>query len=113
MHSLAMAQYIIGAALAEANMRDVKRIKTINVKIRGEHFDESESLEYCLQVATEGTAAKDARIRVEILKAKVECLRCGFVFTPGSDLESCPRCKSRKLAALGNHGATEVILEPG
>ena len=44
MHSLAMAQEILAAALTKAEKHRARQIKLISVKITEEHFDEADSL---------------------------------------------------------------------
>ncbi|MFC2047468.1 hydrogenase/urease maturation nickel metallochaperone HypA [Chloroflexota bacterium] len=53
--------------LEKARKHDGQRIKSIGVKIGGETFMESGSLQFCLQVVTKGTIAEGARIEIELL----------------------------------------------
>ncbi len=67
MHSLAMAQSIMQAALSEAEKHEAKRIKEISVKV-GEHtFMESDSLQFCLEALSKGTIAEGAQIGIELI----------------------------------------------
>ncbi len=65
MHSLAMAQDILQAALSEAEKRDAKHIKTISVKTGDRHSAESDSLRFCLEAVAKGTIAEGAQIEIE------------------------------------------------
>ena len=67
MHSLAMAQDILRAALTEAQKHDAKRIKAIGVRIGNETFMESDSLQFCLEAAAKGTIAEGARIDIRLV----------------------------------------------
>lgn len=69
MHSLAIAQGILQAALAEAEKYGGRRIKAINVKIGDEHFTESDSIQFCLEAMAKGTVAEGAQIKVEVAGA--------------------------------------------
>ncbi len=69
MHSLSMAQDILQAALKEAEKHEAKHIKTISVKVAGEDFVESDSLQFCLEATSEGTIAEGARIEIELVDA--------------------------------------------
>jgi len=69
MHSLAMAQSILQAALEEARKHDGQHIKSIGVKIGDETFTESDSLQFCLQEVIKGTIAEGARIEIELVDA--------------------------------------------
>ncbi len=54
MHSLAMAQDILEAALIEGAKHKAKHIKAISVKIGDGHFTESDSLQFCLEATVQG-----------------------------------------------------------
>ena len=69
MHSLAMAQDILEAALSEAKKHNAKHIKAIRVKIGDGHFAESDSLQFCLEAVTNWTIAEGARIEIELVDA--------------------------------------------
>jgi len=69
MHSLAMAQDILEAALIEAAKHSAKHIKAISVKIGDGHFTESDSLQFCLEASAEGTIAEGARIEIQLAGA--------------------------------------------
>lgn len=55
MHSLAMAQDILEAALSEAAKHDAKKINAISVKVADEHFTESDSLQFYLEAMKLGS----------------------------------------------------------
>ena len=66
MHSLAMAQDILDAALIETAKHDAKKIRAISVKIGDGHFAECDSLQFCLEAAAKGTIAEGAQIGMSI-----------------------------------------------
>lgn len=73
MHSLAMAQSILQAALIEAEKHNGKRIKVISVKIGDETLMESDSLQFCLEAIAKGTIAEGARIEIDLVGATAKC----------------------------------------
>ena len=58
MHSLAMSQDILEAALTEAEKHNAKHVKAISVKIGGEHFTGSDSLQFYLEATAKATIAE-------------------------------------------------------
>jgi len=76
MHSLAMAKDILAASLTEASKHDGKCIKAISVKIADQHFTESDSVQFCLEEITKGTAAEGSRIEVELVAPTIDCPEC-------------------------------------
>ncbi|MFC1945077.1 hydrogenase/urease maturation nickel metallochaperone HypA [Chloroflexota bacterium] len=69
MHSLAMAQNILKAALAEAADHEGKRIESICVTIGDADYMEADSLLFCLEAEAKGTAVEGARIEIERVNA--------------------------------------------
>lgn len=69
MHSLALAEDVLQAALSEARKRGDKRIKAISVTVGNGVFDEADSLQFCLEALSKGTVAEGACIKVEVIGA--------------------------------------------
>ena len=112
MHSLAMAQDILEAALSEAAKHSAKHVKAINVKIGDDHFIESDSLRFCLEAAAKGTIAEGARVEIEPMVTNVRCPKCDVVFFPfEAHLTICPRCGNRNLETLIGKEFPQITLE--
>ena len=111
MHSLAMAEDILKAALSEAERREAKHIKAISVKMGDRHFMEADSLQFCLEAAAKGTIAEGAQIDVELLSTTARCQKCAFVYPVADDLPIRPRCGDRNPEILGSDEPPQVTLE--
>ena len=111
MHSLAMAQDILEAALSEAAKHDGQRINAINVKIGSEDLDESDSIQFCLEAAAKGTIAEGAHIKVEVIDVTAKCPECGLLFTAEDHAPICPRCGNRSPEMLDETEFPQVMLE--
>ena len=110
MHSLAMAQDILEAALGEAEKHDAKHVKAISVKIGDEHFTESDSLQFCLEAVTKGTIAEGAQIEVESGGITAKCRECALVFSVEDHLPICPRCGDRNPEILTAEEPPQLTL---
>ena len=111
MHSLAMAQDILEAALIEAEKHDAKHIKAISVKIGDKHFIESDSLQFCLEAAAKGTIAEEARIEVELMNTTAKCQKCGLVFPVEAHLLTCPNCGDKNPETPTSKEFPQITLE--
>jgi len=111
MHSLAMAQDILEAALSEAKKHNAKHIKAIRVKIGDGHFAESDSLQFCLEAVTNWTIAEGARIEIELVGTTARCRECALVFSVEDHLPICPRCGDRNPEVLTSGEPIKIELE--
>ncbi|MFC2004913.1 hydrogenase maturation nickel metallochaperone HypA [Chloroflexota bacterium] len=111
MHSLAMAQDILEAALSEAEKRDAKHIKTISVKTGDKHCIESDSLQFCLEASTKGTIAEGAQIEVEPASITTKCPECLLVFPIEDQSPICPRCGNSNPEILTGEEPLQIELE--
>jgi len=108
-----MAQDILKEALSEAAKHEAKKIQKIGVKIGGEHFAESDSLQFCMEAVAKGTIAEGAKIEVEVTITDTKCPKCGFVFPVETHLPVCPGCGNRDLAEPIHDHSTQITLELG
>lgn len=111
MHSLAMAQDILQAALGEAAKHEAKKIRKIEVKIGDEHSDESDSIQFCLEAVAKGTIAEGATIEVEVISADRQCPECGFVLPLGIHRLVCPECGHKDLVKMHGDDSPQITLE--
>ena len=111
MHSLAMAQDILKAALSEAGKHKAKYIKAISVKIGDGHFTESDSLQFCLEASTKGTIAEGAQIEVEPASITAKCPECALVFPVEDSLSICPSCGDKNPEILSGGEPLQISLK--
>ncbi len=112
MHSLMMAQDIMEAAITEAEKQNAKRINAISINISDGHFDESDSLQFCLEATTKGTIAEGARIEVNVEgMTKIKCRECAHVFRSEGGSLICPRCGTRNTEIDHIHEHPQITLE--
>ena len=113
MHSLAMAQDILAAALNEAKKHKAKHIQAMGVKIGGEHFAESDSLQFCLEAVARGTIAEGVQIEIELVDTFARCRTCALTFPVEDHFPICPYCGDRNPEILGGDGSPQITLKLG
>jgi hydrogenase nickel incorporation protein HypA/HybF len=111
MHSLAMAQDILKAVLAEAEKNNMQHIKAINVRMEDEHFTEPDSLQFCLEAVTKGTIAEGAQIDIDLVERTAECPQCGLVFPFDHHFPICPGCGNQNLKLPEVEEPVQVTLK--
>jgi hydrogenase nickel incorporation protein HypA/HybF len=111
MHDLAMAQDILKTVLTEAERGDTKRIKAINIRMVDDHFHSSDSIQFCLKMATEGTIAEGAHIEIDCVERTVECPECAFIFPVDNRLPICPICGHRAPEMVTVDHPIQIELE--
>lgn len=102
MHSLRMAENILQLVLREAGKHAGKRVASIHVILPDRDSTESESLAFCLEAMSQGTAAEGAQIEIEVVPILARCPRCekDFVVDPYHP-DACPQC----------HGSIDLLYD--
>lgn len=111
MHSLAMAQDILRAAVSEAEKHNAKHVKAISVKIGDGHFAESDSLLFCLEATAKGTIAEGAQIEIDLVDTTAKCQQCALVFPVENHSPICPRCGNSNPEVLASGEPLQIKLK--
>ena len=97
MHELSIAQGIVELLKRHLPAGEKQVIKSIKLKVGDLTRIAPESLEYCFNAASEGTAAQGARLEIENVPAVYRCKECDSEFKAWNFIAICPTC--------GNPGA--------
>jgi hydrogenase nickel incorporation protein HypA/HybF len=95
MHELAITESLIEAALAAAGERKVTGITVVLGELSGVVED---SVRFCFEVASAGSAVEGAALNFEKVPASVRCARCDLEFGLSGAHWTCPGCGN-----LGGH----------
>jgi hydrogenase nickel incorporation protein HypA/HybF len=79
-HELSFAQAILDSVMKVAEQHGAKRVKTVCVAIGDLLMLNPEQLRFCFDIVTKGTIAENAKLEIEIVKAKIRCTFCGKEF---------------------------------
>jgi hydrogenase nickel incorporation protein HypA/HybF len=104
MHEFAFAQKIYSIAEDTAKKYNAKRITMVFLEIGELTLIIPELLKQSFKIATSGTIAEGAELKIKILPGKIRCRECGkaseITITKeakltGLQLFQCPACKSK------------------
>ena len=98
MHELAITEGIIEAAVPEAERAGAKKILEIRLKIGELSGVLPECIQEYFNIASRGTIAEGARLKVEKIPITIECRNCGFTGEIKKTRIHCPECDSSDFA---------------
>ena len=94
MHELAITEGIIEAAVPEAERQGAKKILEIRLKIGELSGVLPECIQEYFNIASKGTIAEGARLKVEKIPITIECRNCGYMGEIKKPRIHCPECDS-------------------
>lgn len=100
MHELALTEGIIDIVNSEARKRNFTKVQKITLKI-GEY---SGVIPECIleffPLAAKDTAAQDAEVEIQEIKADFRCLECGHTGLPEKTTHCCTECGSASIKMI-------------
>jgi hydrogenase nickel incorporation protein HypA/HybF len=97
MHELAITEGIIRAAVPEAEKHGAKRILEIRLRIGDLSGVIPECIQEYFNIASIGTIAEGAAIKVERIPAAILCRDCGYEGAIERRRVRCPECGSADI----------------
>lgn len=94
MHEMSIAEGIVDIALDTAKENHGQKVKSIQVQIGRLSGVEPDALHFCFDAVTKGTIAEGARLDIEVVPIKGQCLECNHEFSVENYLFRCPQCES-------------------
>ena len=101
MHELAITEGILRAAVPAAQAQGAKRILEIRLKIGELSGVLPECIQYYFDIASRGTIAENARLKVEKIPASIACPDCGFAGCVDRKKIRCPQCGGTNFRLTG------------
>jgi hydrogenase nickel incorporation protein HypA/HybF len=74
---MSFASVIVENALRVAEENGAKKVKSVTVVVGELLLINPDQLEFCYQVASQGTILENSRIEIEVAKADISCVNCG------------------------------------
>jgi hydrogenase nickel incorporation protein HypA/HybF len=96
-HELAIAESVVGTVTER--LPDAK-VTCVHLEIGVLSGVVPDSIRFCFDLATEGTALEGAELKITEIPARCRCRGCGTEFQPEGTIVLCP-CGSADVAVLG------------
>ncbi len=100
MHELAITEGIIEAAIPEAERHGAKKILEIRLKIGELSGVLPECIQEYFNIASRGTIAEGALLKVEKIPITIKCNACGYNGEIPKRKIHCPECGSAEIKLL-------------
>jgi hydrogenase nickel incorporation protein HypA/HybF len=94
MHEMSIAESIVEIAKEYAGKENAQIVNELELSIGTLAGIEFESLEFALEVCKKGSILQNAKIIINKIKAKAQCLNCNSEFEVENLFDACPQCKS-------------------
>jgi hydrogenase nickel incorporation protein HypA/HybF len=107
MHELAVCQALIDQVERIAHNRGARRVLSITVSVGALSGTEARLLEHAYPLASAGTAAEGARLRVETVPVRVRCRKCRSETEAAPNRLLCGQCSDWQVDVVAGE---ELLL---
>ncbi len=111
MHELSIAESILSAVTEELKLHPGKRLVKIGLRVGEMAAVDSESLTFCFESVTRGTAWEAVKLKITTHPARRVCISCGHEFAVVNYQTTCPSCSSDLTDAKGGDELDFDFLE--
>jgi len=108
MHELSITQGVVDICESNAGGR---RVTSVVLQIGALSGVIPESVEFCFDACTRGTALEGANLIIERTEGRGRCDDCGAAFSLGAYYQPCPGCGSYRVAVLSGEELRVKELE--
>jgi hydrogenase nickel incorporation protein HypA/HybF len=103
MHELSVTENIIRIAKEEAEKHNAVKVKEIRIKVGELSGLIPECIQFYFDIASEGTIAEGAVIKIEKIRISTRCNDCGFEEVLPSRRFNCSKCESFNIKIIGGN----------
>jgi hydrogenase nickel incorporation protein HypA/HybF len=100
MHELSIATRLVAVVTRVKEENSADRVGLITVDIGLLAGIDRESLDFCFEAITKGTALEGAHLKIEEVRPVGKCRRCGEEYEVKLDDFTCPACASTDFEML-------------
>ncbi len=113
MHELSITQSLLDIALEQARTHGATRVSKIRVVAGAMHNLVDDSMRFCFEILSRGTAAEGADLTVETVPATARCRGCQERFELQPYDWRCPKCQSREFDLVAGNEllVSEIEME--
>ncbi len=112
MHEMGVARQMIDIALASIP-EDIKdpRVEVIHLRIGKLAAVVEDSLKFCVEILSQGTALEGATLSIETVPVRAGCRGCGHEWTVEGPIFKCPECIEGAVDILAGRELEITSLE--
>ncbi len=111
MHDLSLVLHLLDLVEKEARHQDFQRVIALDVEIGELAAVDVEAFRHGYQVASLGTAAEGAELRLACTPGRARCQACGLEFALPAPGHPCPDCGGERLQVLAGRELRLRALE--
>jgi hydrogenase nickel incorporation protein HypA/HybF len=111
MHELAISESITELVVDCAQRGHIARVARVVVEIGAAAGVDPDALMFCFPVTTVETAAAGAELVINRVELQMRCEDCGEVYSPKTQVSSCPICGSFASQLLAGREMRVVSIE--
>jgi hydrogenase nickel incorporation protein HypA/HybF len=106
MHEFSISHEIVQAVLNSAKENKVKKVLSVQLEVGEMALLNVEQVTFWIHELFKRTAAEGAQVKVKVIKARIQCISCGYKGGISSDQKdpfqhftpySCPQCGSFEI----------------
>ena len=112
MHELAIASEVLSAAGAALEKHGCRLARRLSLRVGELSGVNLESLRFCLETVSKGTALEGAKIELACAPCRVRCRACGAERERSArSAWPCPACESRDMEIVGGRELEVTSME--
>ena len=111
MHEMSIAQSLIDIVREEMSRHDVKKLRSVHLRIGQMSTVVPEALSFCFEVICDGTELEGTRLVMDVVPLIGVCRVCGMEFEIEDYDFVCPECGDSKIEVRGGQDLSIVELE--
>jgi hydrogenase nickel incorporation protein HypA/HybF len=111
MHELSIAQSIVDVVRQHLPIDERRPVKYVTLRLGDFTGIAPASLEYCFEMASEGTAVQGARLKIKNVPILCGCKKCGSDFESGRYITICTNCGNAGVELISGNEMDVVEVE--
>lgn len=112
MHELSIATSMVDQIIEESESRGGLQVEAVHLKLGVLSGVDKDALQFCYQIACEGTFLAGSRLVIETIPLLIFCHACNVERSPSSTYEiCCPQCHTPAQSVLQGRELEVAALE--
>ncbi|MBI3994859.1 MAG: hydrogenase maturation nickel metallochaperone HypA [Nitrospirae bacterium] len=111
MHELSIARNIVETVRQHLPAGEARDVKSVTLKLGEFNRIVPESLEFCFEMASQGTAVQGAKLMIKNVPIRCYCKKCGSGFEAGRYITICTNCGDAGVELISGNEMDVVEVE--